>query len=169
MWFWALVSLAVAADPPVRCDAVWLEPSKQCPLEAAVAATGTGRDEASAHAASLSRLSELVAAAARLQEVQYPARPMDDARCAAEAERKGRVSCAPATELAAKKTCFVEFSDPECIAVDVFELVGPAWKMMERGRDRICLAVERAHRTAAPIIQHRCVARCLEEALVRCP
>jgi hypothetical protein len=169
VWMWLLVSLAWASETPFRCDAVWLEPSKKCPLEITAAATGTGSDERSAKEASLSRLAELIASAAELQEIQFSARSMDAERCAEDAKKMGRVSCAPAIELLAKKTCFVEFSNPACVGVDAFELVGPGWKMMEKGRERICAAVERAHRTAAPIIQHKCMASCLEEALVRCP
>ncbi len=159
----------MASELPVRCDAVWLEPSKSCPLEATAAATGTGPDESTAKEAALSRLAQLVAAAAELQQIQFPARVMDVERCEAAAKKRGRVSCASAVELGEKKTCFVEFSAKGCIAVDGFELVGTPWKVMEKGRNRICSMVERAHRTADPFIQHKCMARCLEEALVRCP
>ena len=169
MWLWVVVPLVMASDSPVRCDAVWLEPSKGCPLEATAAATGTGRDESTAKEAALSRLAQLVASAAELQQVQFSARVMDVERCKLEANKRGRVSCAPALELEERRSCFVEFSAPGCIGVDGFELVGPPWKVMEKGRDRICAMVERAHRTAAPIIQHKCMAQCLEEALVRCP
>jgi hypothetical protein len=166
---WLFVSFALASDTPFRCDAVWLQPSKLCPLEATVAATGTGSDESSAREASLSRLAQLMASAAELQQLQFSARAMNAESCIAEAEKMGRVSCAPVLELVPRKTCYVEFSAPGCVGVDAFELVGPAWKMMEKGRERICESVKKAHRTAAPIVQYKCMALCLEEALVRCP
>jgi len=169
VWIWLLVSLSYASDTPFRCDAIWLQPSKGCPLEVIAAATGTGKDEVSAKEASQARLAQLTAAAAQLQQIQFSARPMDAVRCAEEARTRGRVSCAPALELQAKKTCYVEFSAEGCNGVDAFQLVGVAWKMMEKGRERICESVERAHRTAAPIVQHKCMALCLEDALVRCP
>ena len=166
-WF---LGTALASDSPaVRCDAVWLQPTKRCPLERSLAATGTGKDEPSARAAALDRMSQLVSVAAWWQELQVPARTMDPKACAEDVASKSRMSCAPATELTDTKTCFVSFSTPECIAVDPFELKGPAWKMMEKGREKICANVDRSHRTSAPIIQAQCLTRCLEEALVRCP
>ena len=169
MWLLLWVSLVLADDGPVRCDAVWLQPTATCPLERVLAATGTGRDKTTAEQAAQSRLSELVTVSAELQEIQYPSRAMDGRACGAAAARHGRISCSPAMELSHTKTCFVSFSADGCIAVDALELKGLAWKTMERGRQKMCSAVERAHQTAAPVIQKKCLALCLEEALVRCP
>jgi len=144
-------------------------PSKSCPLQKPLAATGTGKNTIAAQEAAMTRLSTLVVTAAQLQEIQYPSRPMNVESCAAESIRHGRQTCAPAEELAESKTCYVSFTASECVAVDAFQVKGPAWKMMEKGRDRMCAQVEKAHRTSAPLIQMTCLARCLEETLVRCP
>ena len=167
---YVLVALAGAADqPPVRCEAVWLEPSKTCPLARTLAATGTGKNREMAERAAQTRLTVLVREAAELQEIQYPARPMDVQRCADDVFQHGRLSCGPAGELAGSKNCYVSFEAEECIAIDMFQVQGPGWKVMEKGRDKMCQTVARTHQTSAPFIQKQCMVRCLEETLVRCP
>ena len=165
-----MVALSFADDArPFRCDAVWLKRTKSCPLERTTAATGTGKSRESAERAAQNRLISLVREASELQEIQYPSQPMDADACANDVLRYGRVSCSSALELADVRTCFVSFVAPACVAVDPFELTGVAWKMMEKGRDKMCEAVDRAHQTSAPLIQKNCMSLCLEETLVRCP
>ena len=134
-----------------------------------MAATGTGKNRVSAERAAQNRLISLVREAADLQEIQYPSRPMDVDACAMEVPQYARVSCGSALELADVKTCFVRFEASACVAVDPFELTGVAWKMMEKGRDKMCEAVGRAQKTSAPRIQKSCLSLCLEETLVQCP
>ena len=134
-----------------------------------MAATGTGRSRESAERAAQNRLIALVREASDLQEIQYPSRPMDADVCALEVPRYARISCGAALELANVRTCFVRFEASACMAVDPFELTGIAWKVMEKGRDKMCDAVSRVHKTSAPQIQKTCVSLCLEETLVQCP
>ena len=170
VWLYVLMALAIADDDvPVRCDAVWLSPTKTCPLGRTVAATGTGKNQQMAERAAQGRLELLVREASELQEFQYPSRPIDGESCANDVMNHGRISCAEASELADAKTCYVSFEADQCIAVDPFQLKGPAWKMMEKGRDKMCSAVATAHQTSAPIIQKKCMSLCLEETIVRCP
>ena len=164
------MALAIAADEvPVRCDAVWLRPTKSCPLGRTLAATGTGKNRQMAERAAQNRLALLVQEASDLQVIQYPSRTIDGQSCAKDVLQHGRLSCGEASELADSKVCFVSFEAQACIAVDPFQLKGPAWKMMEKGRDKMCSLVATAHQTSAPIIQKTCMALCLEETIVRCP
>lgn len=158
-----------AKDVPYRCEAVWLQPTKLCPLESTWAATGTGSSESKARDAAVDRMRALLGSAAMVQSMKAPSRPVDSALCKDEVEDKVRISCLPAPDLVKSRVCYIDFPRKECGNVQMFERSGPPWRVMEKGRDQICSKVDVLLRQADMLTRHDCRSSCLQDARVRCP
>ncbi len=157
------------AAPPVRCEAIWIGPVRHCGLQGEWAATGAGRREESAKKSAVIRLVRAVHAAAELDAIRRPLAGTDPARCAAKAEETARVICFPEPSLAQKRHCYVDLPVENCGAFPMFEIDGVGWKVSEKGRDRMCKAVEKRLLLADPATRARCRSRCAQDARVRCP
>lgn len=166
---WLLAGQTAWAETVFRCDAVWLQTTRDCPVTSTLAATGMGSGEGAAREAALDRLAALMRSQATVQTIQAPARPADPALCAAAAVAHGRVDCMSSEGMAEKRHCYIDFAEEGCPSVPMFEKTGRAWKVSEKGRDYMCAQLDVALRRADPFTRHRCRAACLQTTRVRCP
>ncbi len=164
-----IFSTAAQAETPVRCEAVWIGPVKHCGLQGEWAATGVGRREDVAKKNAVSRLLRAVRAAAELDVLRRPLAGTIPARCAAKAEEGVRVTCFPEPSLAKKRHCYVDLKAEGCGALPMFELDGVGWRISEKGRKKMCSAVERHLHLADDATRARCRALCAQDTRVRCP
>jgi hypothetical protein len=78
--------------------------------------------------------------------------------------------CHADAELSQSRLCFAEFPDPTCFRGASLDLEGPAWKVMEEGREKICADSDAAMAAQNVALQRRneCMAKCLSTATVKC-
>ena len=158
-----------AKDVPYRCEAVWLQPTKLCPLESTWAATGTGASESKARDAAIERMKTLLGSAAMVQSIKAPSRPAESGLCKEAVENNVRMSCLPAPDLVESRVCYIDFPRKDCGNIQMFERSGPPWRVMEKGRDQVCDKVDTVLRQADMLVRHDCRSSCLQDARVRCP
>ena len=162
---------------PSRCQAAYIGPSGVCQMSGTWVASAVGPTAPKAGQLAGRRLETLLVAeiaermahsggSADLQSAEAQAQG-----CLVEARSKMHVSCGEEAGLLEQKTCYAAFSDQSCWPGGAVEMEGVAWRAMEKGRDRVCEAME-AHLTeasATPDTLARCRADCLEQAKVTCP
>lgn len=164
------------AEPPHRCEAVFVGPTKECELLGTWTVSGVARSEDAARKVALGRLAELMIAAlderaaktagtasAALAEGQRKS-------CPAAAPAAATVVCYPEPALAEDQLCFAQLRVPDCYRGPSIDLQGVGYKMVEKARDQICaqvdLELERAGATALSRLS--CQVECMQRAEVRC-
>jgi len=160
---------AAAPDEPARCEAVWIAPHKQCALTGTWAATGSGPSADVARANAVSRLAAAVEAGTVATIEQAPIGSLNIDNCVSAASQAARTTCFEEPELRRKALCYVDLPGSGCGDVQMFEKSGVVWRVMEVGRDRLCKQVEESVQALEKAQQMQCVARCRQEARVRCP
>jgi hypothetical protein len=153
----------------VRCEAVWIGPTKRCGLRGSWAASGAGPSEPSAKKAAVGRLVQAVRHAAWLDVLRRPMALTDPQRCAKEAEAGVRITCFATPTLWEKRRCYVDLPIEGCGSLPMFELTGVQWRMIEKGRDKMCKAVDKHLKRADPRSRADCLSRCAQQVRVRCP
>jgi hypothetical protein len=171
-----LSSLAFAGDP-YRCEAVWSGPAVEgCGLSGRWAATGTGKNQENAREAAAQRLGDAVQAAADGRAIKArgtPAEQITDrerSTCMPTVLVEAQFFCHADPELSQTRLCFADFPDSNCFRGASLDLEGPAWKVMEEGRVKICAESDAAMAAQNVALQRRseCMAKCLSTATVKC-
>jgi len=170
------VSTTAYAGGPYRCDAVFVGPAEGCSLSGEWVVTATGRSEGAARKLATERLGETLQAGADLQVMRTAgtlgalgAEP-DQRTCREVAVDKARLSCFEEPSLADSQICFADLPDEDCYGGLALDYVGTAWKMSEKGREEICLAVDSwlSDRGASREDRAACQVTCARESTVRC-
>jgi uncharacterized membrane protein len=171
-----IFAAAMAAEPdPYRCEAVFQGPVAACGISQNIVATGHGRNEDQARKAAQARLVEAISAAASVRAVRAAdtlasAETRSEVNtCARVSADAARVHCYSEPELNEKRLCFASFEDSSCWRGQMIDLEGPAWKMMETGRTRICARLDETLQDAEAEHRLSCETRCKQQARVRCP
>lgn len=173
--FFLLLAPALATDA-FRCEAVMTGPSPACELPGTWSATGTGKTEVAAGKAAIRRLENLVVSVAeeRAQRTagtlaQGVAERAADA-CNQSASTQARLHCYPEPALADKKICLISLADTACWRSAPLDLEGPAWKVMEQGRDLLCSTMDANLEAAGASDLERlsCQVSCLENTAAKC-
>ena len=171
-----LLMSAPADAGPHRCDAVFIGPAKGCSLAGEWVVTATGRSESAARKLASQRLGDTLQAGADLQVMRTAgtlgalgAEP-DQRTCKATAIDNARLSCIEESSLADSQICFADLADEGCYGGLALDYVGTAWKMSEKGREQICLAVDTwlVDRGASEEDRAACQVTCARESTVRC-
>lgn len=169
-----LVLASLASAGPSRCVATWSGPVEGCALRGEVAASGAGLSEKAADRAVRKHLARVVdrsiaASLARMtiaDESQFRS-------CEAVVQAKAYVNCFEDPALAAPSFCFVDLPDPTCWTGEVLQVEDVGWRALERGRDKMCAAVDARlvsqNYTELPTRRAVCAAACETKTTVRCP
>jgi hypothetical protein len=162
-------SPAQAGDVPNRCEAVFVGPAKACDLFGTWTAGGAGRTADQATRNAQERLSALVTAALDERAARGES-ALQREGCAAALTAQVRVVCYPEPDLALDRLCFAQLREPACYRGPSIDLKGVGWKVIEKGREQICLDVEARLVSQAATEAERlaCRVRCLQDAEVRC-
>jgi hypothetical protein len=160
---------ALAGDVPNRCEAVFVGPAKACDLFGTWTAGGAGRSAEQATRNAQERLSALVNAALDERAARGES-ALQREGCGAALATQVRVVCYPEPDLALDRLCFAQLREPACYRGPSIDLKGVGWKVIEKGRDQICLDVETrlAAQSATDAERLACRVRCLQDAEVRC-
>jgi hypothetical protein len=153
----------------MRCEAIWIGPTKKCGLPGDWAASGAGSSEAKARKNAVARLLTAVNASAELDTIRRPLALTDPKRCVAEAEAGVRIECFAEPSLWEKRRCYVDLPVEGCGSPGLMELSGVQWRVTEKGRSQMCKALAKRLRKTDLRTQWRCRAICAQQVRVRCP
>ncbi len=166
---WLMLSGLAQAESAVRCEAVWIGPSKHCTLRGDWAASGAGPNEAIAKKSAVKRLAKAVHHAAVLDRIRRPLALSDPDRCQADAAAGVRITCFAEPTLWQKRTCFIDLPIEGCTSLPMIELKGVQWRVSEKGRDKMCKSLDKQLKHADKRTRAECMSRCYQDVRVRCP
>ena len=115
------------------------------------------------------RLVRAVRYAADLDLLRRPLALIDPARCATEARAGARITCFPEASLWEKRQCYVDLPVKGCPVMPMIELNGVQWRVIEKGRDKMCKSLTKQLKKVGPRTRLECMSRCFQDVRVRCP